>query len=232
MSRLKDRLNSITDNIIANLVVAGGGVLIAFLVARSAFIEGLPLYRIIIWGLAALALFALAANYISITLIRHAKDRRESKDKWLHEIAETDRKEINSMVRVLEILRKDYNYKSATPFIEFSIQIFNGSIYPISIEHKVSGFIAYGKRRLTGEIAMSAKWVAGEIPRGWTAFLVLNQGLTQDEASFLATDPNAHSNYFEFEHLVINIMGGVHFDNVRPMPIKLTGGVDQSGKQR
>src|SRR4051812_3832847 len=58
-SFLKERSKSIADNILATLIVWGGGIVISLIAARSAFFFGLPLFVVIIIGVSLFCLLML-----------------------------------------------------------------------------------------------------------------------------------------------------------------------------
>lgn len=220
---IKDRIASISDNIIATLLVAGGAVVISSLSAHSAYAQGLPLYWIIFWGLISFVLFALAANFISLIVIRHARNKREVLGKWLHDIAEKDSQDINSAVQLVHhVLSPDL--RSATPHLKFHFTIFNGSVYPISVDRKIEGYISYGEvtsqRRLSKEITVSTMWIPKNCPHAQMASLEFTQWLTDEEVKYIK-ESNSYNCYLSLENLIINITGGDAYESIKPQPLQL-----------
>ncbi|MBD0370769.1 MAG: hypothetical protein ICV60_08050 [Pyrinomonadaceae bacterium] len=215
---LKDRLTSISDNLIAALLYAGGAAVIASLSAGSAYSQGLPLYLILFWALVTGSLFAFAANYISIILIRHAKDRREAKDKWLHDLAAKHREEIGRYVPILGIEVSLYG-NSPTPYAKFVIWYYNASVYTISIDPTPKGSISYGKRRLTQPIELITQYRLDNLKHSFSNFLEFYQWLTKEELDFIVNDPNKHDNYFDLSQLIFTIVGSKPEMGVVPQPL-------------
>jgi hypothetical protein len=216
---LKDRLTSISDNIIAALLYAGGAAVIASLSASSAYAQGLPLYLIIFWALVTASLFAFAANYISIILVRQARDRREAQDKWLHDLAKQHRDEIGRYVHVEEC-RADINANSATPFIKFMVRYFNMSVYTISIDPKFSGSISYANQRLKGPIEVSTKFTLDNLPHAYHTTLEFSQWLSQEELDFIMTDRNTDLHHLDLSQLIFTIVGSKSEMGITPQPLR------------
>lgn len=216
---LKDRLTSISDNILAALLYAGGAAVIASLSASSAYAQGLPLYLIVFWALVTASLFAFAANYISIILVRQARDKREAQDKWLHDLAKKHRDEIGRYVLVLES-RVELNGSTATPFAKFTIEYYNISVYTISIDPKFTGSISYGNRRFAEPIEVRNVYRLDNLPHAYRTSLEFYQWLHKEEFDFIMNDPNKQNHDFDLSQLIFTIVGSKSEMGVTPQPLR------------
>lgn len=149
-------------------------------------------------------------------------------DTWLHEIAEKDKREIDMVVGAVDCKIFQSEFHSATPYITFQLTIFNGSVYPISIDPKVRGFISYAQRRLVGEMTTLTEWKAKNCLRGDAVQFQICQWLNKEEVEYI-NQINPDYAYFNFEQLVINIIGGNSVKDITPKPIRfiLFKGVDK-----
>jgi hypothetical protein len=158
---------------------------------------------------------------------------RECSDKWLHEIALHDRRQIDDMVRLTEIERVYQSYEQPSPCIKYRIVFFNGSVFSVSIQPKVGGFISFGQRRLEGELTMSMNWDANDLPRGMYGPVEIQQWLTEGDVDHLKNGHRRGDEYFNLEQVVITLIGAdAFYDVVTPRPLKIRGGMYESGKRR
>jgi hypothetical protein len=232
-NRLRDDVRAVGHNLAANYIAKAVEAVIALSVIFIARSEDVPLHLSIIYGVGVAFIVAVMAYVIRLLFsplgqTTHAEDNPT--EKWLREIAEKDKREVERMVYVFEIERTGLSFEPPKPFIIFNLRVFNGSLFPITIEPKPTGFIKYAGRRLAGEITMSTKWEVKNLPRGWNAKIELHQWLTQEDADFINHDPNAPNNFFDLGQVSLTITGGEPFyDVVAQRPLKIDGGVDMSG---
>jgi hypothetical protein len=153
-----------------------------------------------------------------ITEVEDEKATLECPDEWLHELAERDRHEIGEVVAVVDCRIYEQRFDLDSPYITFEFIIFNGSIYPVTIERAVSGFITYSQRRLEKEITPKGEWKAKNIQRGQAVRIWITQWLNKDDVNFIKEiDPNYAC--FYFEQLTINVTCGDDSDNTKPQPV-------------
>ncbi len=230
--------------------------MIAWIAARSAYLSGgFPLYKAIGLGLAFLFIVAvillLVALAFNLTASGTAKRRKalimdspnttaqkdypECGDTRLHGLAAADLREIDANAFVYGVRFEPLIIGSYSPSVQFQFDIFNGTVYPISVDPTVSGFISYGDRRLKGEMTLSSEYRPQNLPRGWTAAMKLNLWLNRQEAEFVQSDLDRAQNpaplFFSFDQLVITIRGGEEFvDLVTPKGLRFRGckGVDKN----
>lgn len=160
------------------------------------------------------------------------------REKWLQDVAERDRQQIEWAVQITDC-SLDGGYTSPTPHVIFRFQIFNGSVFPVSIDRKIDGHISYGSRRLKGELTLGGKWTTGNLKPRYSTTVEIFQWLEPDDAAMLEAERNklqtSHETYFKFEYLIVTIKGGDGFEKVIPKPlwfINQLRGITIDGKLR
>jgi hypothetical protein len=85
-----------------------------------------------------------------------SRSEREAHN-WLYEIAKNDREKIRELVVVENCKPTNFNMEcNDAPFIEFSFQVFNASVYPVIINPEVKGRISYREANypLSGDLRL------------------------------------------------------------------------------
>lgn len=186
------------------IILAGAGV---FLVLTIAFV--------------AIATYMerrkLAQKPLALTNVSQVKER--CPDKWLHEIADTQKKSIQSHVLIREYRIQHHNLLRESPFIDFNFVVFNASVYTISLD-KVSGSISYGGQLLAETPILTGDSVKS-LSLGQTGNCVIRQPLSRDDAAYILS----MEAQFSFEKLKIKIEAAPNSANVEPQYLKLPPGM-------
>jgi hypothetical protein len=156
-------------------------------------------------------------------------------DTWLHEIAERDRRQIEWAVKLLDC-ELTCNTTAVPPYLQFRFKIFNGSVYYVSIERKIGGFITYGDRRLKGDKFHTGTWKNENLQPRYVTTVEIRQELTEEEATLIATARNEqrfHEPHISFKQLEIVITADAD-KNVTPRPLwfESISGISLDGKVR
>lgn len=215
---LKERIAAFADNLIFWLFLVGGGLVISFLTAQSVNQQGQPLHLIIFWVLVCLFIFTLIVNAIHIAWIRQERENRESKDKWLHDLAANHREEIGRYVPILDI-SVSLNPNSPTPYARFAIWYYNASVYTISIDPTPKGSVSYAGRRLTQPIELITRYRLDNLKNGFSSYIEFYQWLTKEELDFIMNDENWANHYFDLSQLIFTIVGSKPEMGVTPQAL-------------
>jgi hypothetical protein len=142
------------------------------------------------------------------------KDRLELQEKsqpqtpntWLTDAAENDRRELQNAVNVLECNL----HETLTPedsHVTFDFLIRNGSLYAITVDPNIKGFITLNTRKLVGEISTSK--LPHNLPRIHLDRFQIRQDLTPKDVEELNTLDSAMQlqGYYDFANLHITIQG-------------------------
>lgn len=220
---LKDRATSISNDLVYDLlkilILVGGGGMITWLAAHSAYVTGRPLYQSLTIGVVLFLLLALILYLISLAVAHFRKPKPISdREAWLNAIAANDKTEINKAIRVLAG-HVGWSDDILSPFANFAFDVLNLSVYPISIS-RVEGFVTYDDSKLTGEITISVKIVNLQ-PRAMASFEI-RQELAKAEGVLIRkhSDDQYRYAWFGFEHLLIYAQGGDGFEDVGAKPLR------------
>jgi hypothetical protein len=202
-----------------------GSAVVAWYTAHSARLHALPFYQIAPIVGAVLLLCALIVYVFVVTLGRIQRQMAEAggcADVWLHEAAREDRLQLNHRVLV-----ETYNWGNAgvflnnaeeEPFMVVGFNIFNASVYEVSIDPKIDGHMSYGLRPLRGKLEMSLApyKVPRNLKHGWRSHFMLRQSLTKEDAEYI----KAHQNQpLRFDNLIVRVAGGDDFSMLPQMPL-------------
>lgn len=101
-------------------------------------------------------------------------------DKWLHDIAENDKRFIDKFVKVAggEIFGHDFLHTA--PYVDFKFTVLNASVYAICIEEPVKGDIRFQSQLLSKDIKIIEN-PARYIEHGKTQYLIVRQWLSREE---------------------------------------------------
>jgi hypothetical protein len=134
------------------------------------------------------------------------KSQPQTSSNWLNEAAEHDRLELQRSVYVLECAVREI-LDADTAYVVFDFLIRNGSLYAITVDPSIKGFIGLNNRRLTGEIGTSA--LPHNLPRLYADRFQIRQELTGKDVEELNTLDLARElqGYYDFANLHITIQG-------------------------
>lgn len=140
-------------------------------------------------------------------------------NKWLYEIAERDKREIDKYVVAKDPvvfyagLRDDY------PYFVITFKVFNYSVYPISIDSKdVKGSIYRNDKELSGNLKMEGDVI--NLPRDGNHWdLAVKQWVDPREAELLVNP--LLDIHLKFDRLIIIIKGGEGTSGIEPKRLRL-----------
>ncbi|MDX6443126.1 MAG: hypothetical protein QOH71_200 [Blastocatellia bacterium] len=131
--------------------------------------------------------------------------------KWLVELAERDRDFIGDGVAITECVLR-LNLECRNPYAEFTFLFFNGSVFPISIETELDGFIAFCDNHEIRELKdrpsdLRSKSFIDEGKRyAKGAEFTIRQALNPGEVEFISAG-GSRNGYFLFDNLDIMVGG-------------------------
>jgi hypothetical protein len=220
-SFLKKRLSSLGDNLIFLLLLSsyGGGGVISFFTTRSAYAQGLPFYKAIIWGLGAFLLVALLANVLHYLYIRQRRQTAAGAgclDTWLHEIALSHRQNISRYVHVEKCWIQRHELLRDKPYLDFAIVVRNQSVYDVSI-NSLAGQLDFGPNLLAKPVELASNPVHDR-PLGSIDTVTVRQPLEKEEVIYIL---NGRTDRFNFGALEVAVGGGSKFPEVKSENLNL-----------
>jgi hypothetical protein len=146
--------------------------------------------------------------------------------KWLKEIADKQSVDVGSFVSIHAREMCNSNFERAVPFAQFSFVVVNNSVYDISLEDTITGYIVFGEmeQRLAQPPFMFQNEVK-DCPYGEGKRFIVEQRLTPEEAALISNQKNLRQPNFEFDELQVTIKGGKGDKQIQPKQIKLSGRV-------
>lgn len=146
-----------------------------------------------------------------IVLRESERDALQSKidaHKWLYEIAEYDKNDLSVLVQVQSVVWNPHYLSERLPYTEFTFTIFNGSVYEVSVDKDINGYVTFAEQRLSGNIRLAEK-TAKTFPHGATRRLRIYYPLSKEDVALIQTAPELPDMgfCFGFEKLVIKISG-------------------------
>lgn len=132
-------------------------------------------------------------------------------DKWLHDIAQEDAGNVQKVVSV-EGCEIQHELSQQVPHIDFKFTVFNGSVYSISIDGSLEGYILFRKKRLMGSMAIESSFKG--MGRGYKGDVVLRLQVSREEADWITGENNPDADYFRFDQLKVKVGGGEYHPKV------------------
>jgi hypothetical protein len=150
-----------------------------------------------------------------------AKDeKKECLDRWLHEIAENDKRFIDKYVEVLECEIVGHDLLHRAPYIDFKFTILNASVYAIQIEESIKGDIYFQSQLLSKEIKMIENTVR-HCEHGRSEHFILRQWLSSEEVACILNVSEDDAGEFRFSRLDIKIMSAAPELEINPKSLEL-----------
>jgi hypothetical protein len=130
--------------------------------------------------------------------------------KLLENIVERDKKNISKVVRIVEHSISYTNLTAQAPSIDFIFEVFNGSVFDISVDEKLGGFIHLNNNAMVGDKGIVGR--VEELLRGEVRTLAIKQCVNPQEAELIldATEEDE----FRFGGLQVVIKGGADCPDV------------------
>jgi hypothetical protein len=138
----------------------------------------------------------------------------DSESKWLEDIANEDRNSIDHLVTITVIDPQPNRLSEGVAYIEFIFYIFNSSVFDISIDDAIDGYISFREGNHEDRLHEYKELKdnqAKAVPSRGQGHFTIYQRLTETEAKhFVKTDDV----WFSFNNLVITIKGANESDGV------------------
>lgn len=176
-----------------------------------------------------LGVFCTCCLFAPLAFIqRHRRKTREQKDRWLPDFAEADRQNLGKCVRVERCQVNLRGLTSDPRYMDFSLTVFNGSVFKISVEDVVKGSIVFRNQPLTGsrDIIHNVK----NIGRAEVGRFTLRQMLDDRHAELISEALEDKEDWLIFDHLTITISGGRDQPEIKPQRLNLMKAVTKSGE--
>jgi hypothetical protein len=235
---IKEHSKSITHStvgdIFADQLIKSTPTMVGWGAALAAFLRGLPVWQIILIGSATFMLLSAALYFISARrMLGHNSQEVLPEDpqpdapdyecpaKWLHELAEQDKRFIDQRVVLVshELFRHDLLKEL---YVDFKFSILNASVYSIGIdEDSLKGDIYFNMRLLSKRNKLMEN-EARHCRHADTKDFVIRQWLEKEEIAEILQSSN-DSDEFRFNHLGITIRGSSKEDGVNPKKLNVYG---------
>jgi len=211
-SFIRKSVESLALKLFLFIASLAGAAVLAWYTANSAWLHGVPGYKL---GLIIAALFALCGigTYFVILSVARIPLRNapagsflEPHESWLRDIAEGDRLDLYKAVYVIGC-RVQESLTNDNPHVVFHFHIRNGTVFAITIDPDIKGFISLRDRRLTGERISST--LPHNLQHGWGDLFEIRQELSaHDVAEINEMDAAAKDQgFYDFGNLHITIKG-------------------------
>jgi hypothetical protein len=152
-----------------------------------------------------------------------SREVMECPDKWLHKIADDDKRDIQSLVIIISCHYNDFYLKEPFPYLLFTFSVINASVYQISIENSLKGTISLNHQRFSNSPNMEQPSLA-KLQHGGKIQFKIRQPLNPHEADFVR---EANNRWFSFKNLVINFTSDADGEI---KPLKLPEEVSKTGE--
>ncbi|MGB9181826.1 MAG: hypothetical protein WCB68_21525 [Pyrinomonadaceae bacterium] len=229
---LKEHSKPIAQGVVGGLISAlllyGGAVVIGWYSAHSAYISGKPLYWAISLGVLTFLAVAVGINFISLAIARHRSPKSERgeqlsvtnncPDKWLHDIADKQEKEIHWRIEVLGLQVSRHEFMRDSPYIEFNFTVENGSLYPVCL-CSLGGSIYFQNRLLNGKLRWTDSSPKNIPPLEMLPFVELHQELSKEDVISILNNLGENTS-FNFSHLEVGINSPEH-PKVKPQFLRM-----------
>ncbi|MFL6208190.1 MAG: hypothetical protein ACJ74W_05030 [Pyrinomonadaceae bacterium] len=203
-----------------------------------AWTRQLPPDRVIDFAIFAGAFILLTFAYVLTKLMKRETPSRPAvmpqtqtqegcPAEWLHNIAEYEKDGIQYSVKITLCTMRAEELNSDVPYINFKFHILNCSVYPITIEESIEGYIQFISTRLGGHMRMVDNKIK-DCLHGNTGFFVIRQWLSKEEVTLIRNAPD--DRYFRFDNLKVTVKGGKDFTQVIPRQLEITCMVEKTGR--
>jgi hypothetical protein len=140
-----------------------------------------------------------------------ANEKEPCPDKWLHDIAEEQRKAIHRYIKVERRLIQHHDLLRESPYIDFMFIVSNHSVYKISLG-ELGGTIGYAGRPLD-KAPMWGGDSLNQLPYGRGEFRI-KQPLTKEDAIYILNNGGS----FGFDELKIKVTGNPKVETQNLIP--------------
>lgn len=193
---------------IAGLV---GAAMLGWLAVNSAWIHGVPGYKVALIVAALFALCGIGLYFVILAIARiplrnaPAGSLLEPQESWLAAIVERDRLELYHAVFVTDCRVRE-QLTGTNPHIVFDFHICNGTVFSITIDPDIKGFISFFDVRLSGNIGASS--LPHNLQHGLSGDFEIRQELGGDDVAEIKKADAIHGQgFYDFGKLYITIKG-------------------------
>jgi hypothetical protein len=176
---------------------------------------GVPLVKPLKWAFNLLpASYWVIATLLAVIIFKSSiiegARRVHERTIWLQDLAKTDHQNIGAAVKITACeVEIDLYLEIGRGWVEFRFQVFNGSLFPISLDD-MSGFVSFSNglefRKLDGELQILPKLRAENCRRHQIAHFTLRQDLSIEDVAFIS-EASWSGSCFMFDQLVITVRG-------------------------
>lgn len=145
--------------------------------------------------------------------------------KWLHGIAEADKQGIQNAVKIRGIDFRNEIEPGRIPYVDFVFSVSNQSVYEITVDDAVDGYIRFHNEELTREKKI-VETTAHDCQIRDKCFFTIRQWLSQEQADFIMQDRNSERPFW-FDNLIITVRGGSNFPDITPRRLEIPGYVSR-----
>jgi hypothetical protein len=205
-------------------VAGAGGIVLTWLTARSAYFSGHPFYQVAPYIAGVFCLGTLGFYYWWLWIDRMRVYTAEHRLKWLKEIAEGDKVRIDKALCLHECrLSKRTNLGAPAPYLGVVFSIFNGSVYPITFEKEIKGFLKFGGMPLEGRLVATPEHLFPDAEPHQYANIGVTLYLRQDQARMIDEAlQRGDGQTLSLDQLQLTVVGARASDEIAPQTIDLT----------
>jgi hypothetical protein len=148
---------------------------------------------------------------------------------WTHNIAEAERSSIQNAV-LIKGCKIHYELADQLPYTDFTFTVFNGSVYAISTNTAVDGYISFRKRRLMGNIQTERS--LKNLSHASEGTFVIRLQLSREEAEVISNANDPDNDVFYFHQLRVKVNGGDFYPDVETVSLKLPDTVQMDNSEK
>jgi hypothetical protein len=158
-------------------------------------------------------------TYLLLSTVKGDLGKLNAQYGWLHEMAETQAKDIGRYVVVERVRFCYHEFIAPIPYLIFAVYIRNKSVFDITIEDEVNGHITIAGERLLGEKELIHN---PKISPSGEVSLTMKQRLNPTEVNLVAVCENEPLGaFYYFENLEIMIAARTESPRFDRAPLKL-----------
>ncbi|HBB89510.1 MAG TPA: hypothetical protein DC047_18045 [Blastocatellia bacterium] len=204
-------------------IVGAGGIVLTWLTARSAYLSGRPFYQVAPYIAGVFCLLAVGFYYCWLWIERMQVYAAETQLKWLREIAERDKLRIDKALCLQEYrLSRRTSLGAPAPHLGVVFSIFNGSVYPITFEREIKGFLKFGGMPLEGRLVATPEHLFPDAEPHKYASIGVTLYLREDQARMIDEAlQRGEGQPLNLDQLQLTVVGARASDEIAPQTIDL-----------
>jgi hypothetical protein len=198
-------------------------VVVTVYASYSAYLSGRPFYEVApyVAGLLCVCVVILFVSWRWFERVQRYLS--EHRLKWLVDIAEADRTQIDRAVRLTACNLTRIATQAETSYVTAVFSVFNGSLYPITFARQLDGFVKLGTTPLKGgRIVMVPEYLVMAIESRQSGAFEIMLWLDESEMKMIEGSRERHESVvLHFDQLLVTTIGARESDNVVPRNLKL-----------